>query len=68
MCGQVGIGDVTNGFADSTSDSHGGGQAVPEEAGWEPASRAKGAAGSHGRERQPGHQGQGIRVLAASLG
>ena len=52
---RLGSGNITNGSADTTPDSHGGGQAIPQEARWEPASRAKGAAGSHGRERQSGH-------------
>lgn len=55
---------LTN-FADTTSNSHGRGQAIPQEARQHPELGAKGAAGGHDRQRQSRHPRQGVRLLAA---
>ena len=58
---------LTNPFQDSTANPHGRGQALPEEAGKQPGSRPECAADGDGRNRQPGHPGPSLHLLAATL-
>ncbi len=59
---------LTVAATDPTADPHRRRQALPQEAREQPGTGAAGFADGHGRERQSGYPGPGLRVLAAAVG